>query len=73
MADVLKAVKRHEIVNVFERNRLIGHLVPADGNGTLKVEDHPFFGSAASDTRQVRDTLRAIRKNRMKKKFKDIK
>ena len=64
MNDVLKAVKRRERVNIFERNKLIGFFVPAPIEGKIKVRDHPFFGSAADDERPVRELIRNIRKPR---------
>lgn len=72
MADVLKAIKRRETVNVFERKKLIGYFVPAGTGGELKMEDHPFIGSAEGDKRPVNEMIRAMRKNRMKKKFGDL-
>jgi len=64
MNDVLKAVKRRERVNIFERNKLIGFFIPVTTEQTMEVQNHPFFGSAKQDDRPVRETLRKIRKRR---------
>lgn len=71
MADVLKAIKRRETVNVFERNKLIGHFVPVESTPKMKVQDHPFFGSAKDDTRDVREMIREMRKSRVQKWFEE--
>lgn len=71
MADVLKAIKRSETVNIFERGKLIGHIVPAKEKKKMRVQDHPFFGSAADDTRDVRKMIRDMRKSRVKKWFEE--
>ena len=73
MADVLKAIKRRETVNVFERGKLIGYLVPVEKEKKkkMRVQDHPFFGSAADDTRDVRQMIREMRKSRVKKWFEE--
>lgn len=63
MADVLKAIKRQETVNVFERNKLVGYFIPASQRGNMRVQDHPFFGSIKSDE-PVEDIIRNLRKPR---------
>ncbi len=71
MADVLKAIKRRETVNVFERGKLVGHFVPVENKPKMKVQDHPFFGSAKDDTRDVREMIREMRKSRVQKWFEE--
>ncbi len=73
MADVLKAIKRRETVNVFERNKLIGHFVPVDSaeKPKMRMKDHPFIGSAKDDTRDVREMIRSMRKSRVQKWFEE--
>lgn len=73
MADVLKAIKRRETVNVFERGKLVGHLVPVESNEKpkMRMRDHPFIGSAKDDTRDVREMIRTMRKGRVEKWFEE--
>lgn len=71
MADVLKAIKRNETVNVFERNKLIGYFVPVAQKPQMRVQDHPFFGSAKDDVRDVPEMIREMRKSRVKKWFEE--
>jgi antitoxin (DNA-binding transcriptional repressor) of toxin-antitoxin stability system len=64
MNDVLKAIKRRETVNVYERNKLVGYFVPVDAASNMRIQDHPFFGSASDDERPVREMVRELRKPR---------
>ena len=64
MNDVLKAIKRNERVNVFERNKLIGYFVPVTAEKKMRLRDHPFIGSAEDDTRPVDEIIRELRKPR---------
>lgn len=71
MADVLKAIKRRETVNVFERNKLIGHFIPVENTQKMKMKDHPFIGSAKDDSRDVHEMIREMRKGRVQKWFEE--
>ena len=63
MNDVLKALERGEAVTVLHRGKAKGTIVPANSKATLKVEDHPFFGSRLSESSvdKLMDELRAPR------------
>lgn len=69
MADVLKAIKRRETVKVFERNQLIGYLIPVESRKKMRVQDHPFFGSAKGDAKFAIKKMRQRRKSRIPRKM----
>ncbi len=64
MKEVLQALKRRERIDIFERNKLIGHFVPVEKKPQMRMIDHPFIGSAADDKRPVLEVLREWRKPR---------
>ena len=62
MKSVLEALDRHEEVTVLHRGRVKGIIKPVL-KSTVRVADHPFFGSAPSseEVDAVIERLRGLR------------
>jgi antitoxin (DNA-binding transcriptional repressor) of toxin-antitoxin stability system len=65
MKDVLKALDRNEAVTVLYHGKTKAIIVPAKGQVLKKIQDHPFFGMSAGNSRKpVLDQLDELRKPR---------
>ena len=63
--EILAALDRRETVSLHVRGKLKGYIVPAErGKTTMKVEDHPFFGSRPDDREEVAAVMKRLRKPR---------
>ena len=60
--EILAALDRRETVALHVRGKLKGYIVPAEqGKATMKVEDHPFFGSRPDDREEVAVIMERLR------------
>ena len=60
--DILAALDRRETVSLHVRGKLKGYIIPAEqGKATMKVEDHPFFGSRPDDREDVASIMERFR------------
>lgn len=66
MKDILKALRRNEIVKIFYRGRETGVIVPSLGKKGQSVKKHPFFGMNRSKDQTVDDVLNELRGGRYK-------
>ncbi len=65
MNDVLKALDRNEEVSILYRGKEKGKIVPPKKRTTtLKVEDHPFFGSKSHSSHSVDNVIEELRSGR---------
>lgn len=65
MNDILKALDRNETVTVLYHGKVKGIIMPAKGQKTKKIKDHPFFGMSSKDVQKtVLDELNDLRKPR---------
>ena len=64
MSSVLKALERNEEVTLLHRGKVKGTIIPKGAEHTMKAADHPFVGSAADDTRSVKEIMEELRKPR---------
>jgi hypothetical protein len=63
--EILAALDRRETVALHVRGKLKGYIVPAErGKDTMKVEDHPFFGSRPDDGEEVAAIMERLREPR---------
>jgi len=65
MRDVLRALDRNEEVTILYHGKVKGVIRPAAREGTLRVEDHPFFGMCQDGppVEEVIDGLRGVRRH----------
>ena len=66
MKEVLRALRRRESVHVLYHGKEAGIIIPAKKSSTLKVSEHPFFGSAfgKSDAATLEKIMNQLRKSR---------
>jgi antitoxin (DNA-binding transcriptional repressor) of toxin-antitoxin stability system len=62
--EILQALDRRESVNILYHGKLKATIVPAPTNGSKDFSRHPFFGSAAKDTRKVAEIMQDLRGGR---------
>lgn len=62
--EILKALDRRETVNILYHGKLKATLTPTQGPASLKLADHPFFGSAAKGARKVASLMADLRGGR---------
>jgi hypothetical protein len=63
--EILAALDRRETVALHVRGKLKGYIVPAErGKATMKVEEHPFFGSRSDDREEVAGIMKRLRSPR---------
>ena len=61
---IFEALDRGEKVELLQRGKLKGTIVPASALPLMRVEDHPYFGSEKADRRSVKTIMKEIRKPR---------
>jgi len=61
--EIFAALERRETVSLHVRGKLKGYIIPADQGKvtTMKVEEHPFFGSRADDKENVAEIMSRLR------------
>jgi antitoxin (DNA-binding transcriptional repressor) of toxin-antitoxin stability system len=64
MSDILKALDRRESVTILYHGRAKGTLVPANGQKSMKVADHPFFKMAKRGKKTVAQKMAELRRTR---------
>jgi len=64
MNNVLKALERNESVTISHRGAIKGTIIPVHSKTHLKVQDHPFFGSASDEETPVEEIINQLRKPR---------
>lgn len=65
MNDVIKALARHEPVEVLYHNKQIGTIIPTKNNApNERVQAHPFFGMAAHEHTTVENMVHNLRGGR---------
>jgi len=68
MNEVLKALDRREKVTLLYHGKVKGVIMPAGDQGSMDVEEHPFFNMATGDNRSVAKQMDELRRPR----FNDI-
>jgi antitoxin (DNA-binding transcriptional repressor) of toxin-antitoxin stability system len=61
MNDVLKALERKERVTITHRGKAKGIIEPLQSKTRIRIEDHPFFGMTADDSRSVESRMEDLR------------
>jgi hypothetical protein len=66
MKEVLKALKRNEVVHIFYHGKKAGTIVPPKRRKRMKISEHPFYGSATPESmketvEEKMDRLRGLR------------
>ena len=65
MNDVMKALDRNEEVAILYRGKTKGKIIPVEKTpSTIKVEEHPFFGSVTHSEDSVDDIMDRLRSGR---------
>jgi antitoxin (DNA-binding transcriptional repressor) of toxin-antitoxin stability system len=61
---IFEALDRGEQVDLMQRGKLKGRIVPVSSRPRIKAQDHPFFGMEKGDKRsvtEIMDELRGLR------------
>jgi len=61
---IFEAHARGETVDLLQRGKLKGHIVPVSAKHRMKAQDHPYFGMEKGDKRsvtEIMDELRGLR------------
>ncbi len=64
MKKVLKALDRRERVTLLYHGKVKGMIMPAGGERTIKVEEHPLFNLTVQDEKSVAQQMEELRRSR---------
>jgi hypothetical protein len=64
MKNVLEALKKREKVTLLYHGKIKGFIIPADGQKTIKVVNHPFFKMAEKKAKSVEQQMNELRGSR---------
>jgi hypothetical protein len=61
---IFEALDRGESVDLLQRGRLKGRIVPSSAHRNMKAQDHPLFGMEKNDKRSVAKVMDELRSPR---------
>jgi hypothetical protein len=61
MNEVIKALERRERVTITHHGKVKGIIEPTSAKKTMKVEEHPYFNSAADESKTVAEQMDELR------------
>jgi len=64
MNEVLKALRKREKITLLYHGKVKGVIVPAGGEKSLRVEDHPFFKMTEGNKKSVPQEMLELRGSR---------
>ncbi len=64
MKEVLRALDRHETVEILYHGKLKGKIIPVIRTSKRKITDHPFFGMSQDSDKDVAEQVHELRKGR---------
>lgn len=66
MSTVLEALERREEVRVLYHGKPKGRIVPEGGGSSIRLKDHPFFGSRTDNSHSVEEVMEGLRGGRFR-------
>jgi len=64
MSEVLKALERRENVSLLYHGKVKGAIVPIVRTGTVRTQDHPFYGMGSPGEDSVAAVMNRLRGDR---------
>jgi antitoxin (DNA-binding transcriptional repressor) of toxin-antitoxin stability system len=61
---IFEALDRGEQVELLQRGKLKGRIIPASDKRKIKIQDNPYFGSEKNDKRSVAEIMKELRRPR---------
>ena len=61
---IFEALDRGEQVELLQRGKLKGRIIPSNNTKKCALEDNPYFGSEKNDMRSVTEIMSDLRKSR---------